>query len=210
MGEARPRFVESLPRIQIPDHRQDDISRSVVAQIIVEELLPGEAPQVLLAADPPAPDPVDTEGQFVQLLGGVGGGVVDLASPFLDDGFDFPRQLITIHQRVRERIGQDVQALGEGRGGEGHIVVGEVVVGSGVEFAADRFDLAGDPVGRGTEPRPLEEHVLDDMGNSDLIVLFVEVPGLHPDADGHHGRDMDLLDQDGESVVQRLADDVVG
>jgi len=82
--------------------------------------------------------------------------------------------------------------------------VGEVVVGSGVEFAAERFDFRGDPVGSGTTPCPLEEHVLDDVGNPDLIVLLVEVPGLDPDAGWPHGRDMNLLGEDGESVVQRL------
>ena len=209
-AQAAPGLLHDPPGLHVPHHRENHVAGGVVPPVEVQELLAGESAQRVLMPDPPAPDPVDAEGEVVELLGGERARVVHLPARLLDDGLQLPGQLLRIQQGVGQRVGLDLQPPGEGLGGEGEVVVGGIVVSPGVELAAQGLDLRGDPVGGGAAVGSLEEHVLDDVGDPDLVVLLVEVARLHPDVHGHDGRGVDLLHQDGEAVGEFFPDDVVG
>jgi hypothetical protein len=202
--------VQDVARLHVSDHAQDHVLGAIVAAVEVHQLVAREAAQHPLVADPPAPDPMDAEREFVELLGGERRGIVHLPAGFLDDGFQLPGQLRRIDQRVHQGIRLDLQPLRESAGGKREVVVGEVVVGPRVQLASEGLHLAGDLIGRGAARRPLEEHVLDDVGNPDFVVFFVEIARFHPHVQGDHGRGVALLHEDREPVGKPFPGDVVG
>ena len=60
---------------------------------------------------------------------------------------------------------------------------GELVGRIGVERAAEAFQLPGE-IARGPPARPLEDHVLQQMGHAAVRGLLVNTTLSHPEADG--------------------------
>ena len=76
----------------------------------------------------------------------------------------------------------------------------------GVEIAADGLRLLGD-LADAARRRPLEEHVLEDVRDTDDVVGFIEVAGVDVRDDRHDGRRMIAPNENGETVRETRADD---
>ncbi len=123
-------------------------------------------------------------------IGGLGEQVVDAVvrriqrrPDLLHDDVLFARQFLRIEGRVLQDIGQDIE-------GQRHVVLedagvigGRLDAGGGVHLAADSLDLLGD-FQRRAFARALEGHVLEQMGEAVLLLLFRARTGADPDAKG--------------------------
>ena len=123
------------------------------------------------------------------------GRVLHHADLLEDDGFLLV-DVIEVEQRVDEDVGQQVD-------GQREVVVGhldverrQLLAGEGVHHAPDGIDVGGDVKGR-PPGRPLEEHVLDEVGRPvDPLVLVARAAG-NPGAD-----------RDGADVTDLFRDDL--
>ena len=202
------RRLEHVGDPDITDHRKNGPFRHVMTAEIGQEIVPGQRPQRLLLSDPPAPDAMRVERLAEHHLEGESAGRIHLAAPFLQHRLHLPLQLVGVEQRVHQRVRFYFESLAEVLGGQDHVVIGRVVVGAGVQLAAERLDLGGDLIGARPVGGPLEEHVLDDVRDPDLAILLVEVAGAHPEVDGHDGRGVILSHEHGQSVRQDFLDDL--
>ena len=109
---------------------------------------------------------------------------------------------------MHQGVGLDLQTLAEILCGENEVVVRRVVVGAGVQRAAQRFDLGGNLIGAGAIGRPLEKHMLDDVGDADLAVVLVKVAGAQPKIDCHDRRIVLLRDEHRQPVRKLLPGDL--
>ena len=98
---------------------------------------------------------------------------------------------------VGEEIGGERQVLVEHR----HVEAGVLLRGERVHLAAHRVDGPGDLLGR-PGLGPLEDQVLDEVGDAALGDGLVAAAGVHPDADGHRADVRDPLGDEPDPVGQ--------
>ena len=202
VGPAAER--EHLVHRHVAHDRHDGAPGHVAGGVVAPQVVAGEAGELRLVADAPAPDAVPVEHHLVQRLVCHRRGRIELALGFLDDHLELARQLAGIDQRVPECVGLDLEPRGEAPCGQHGEVRGVIVARAGIEVAARRLGLPRDlahPAAR----RPLEEHVLEHVGDPDPAVRLVEEAGLHM-GDHRDGRCRRLvLREEGEPVRQHLA-----
>ncbi len=206
-AQVQVRRLDRLGRPHVPDDRQDDALGDVMALEVRQEVVPRQRPHLLLSPDAPPPDAVRLEHFAEHHLEGVRAGCVDLPSPLLQDRLDLALQLLRVEQGMHQGVGLDLQALAEVLRRQDDVIVGGVVIGAGVQLAAERLDLGRDLVRPRAIRRPLEEHVLDDVRDADLAVLLVEVARPDPQIDRHDRCGVIRGRQDDDAVRQDLLDD---
>ena len=79
--------------------------------------------------------------------------------------------------------------------------------GESVEIAADGVDFARDAL-RGARLGPLEDHVLDEVGDAVQLGHFVTRTGAHPDAHGDGADVLHALSEHDEPAGEDSAADV--
>ena len=119
---------------------------------------------------------------------------------FEDDAL-FLFDIVLAKGRIEDQIAQDVhgerQVFIEHLGVEADQFLG----GEGVEIAADGIDRARDLFG-GTRGGPLEEHVLDEVGDAVLFRRFAAGTGAHPDSYRNGTHMVHCLSDDFDAVRQ--------
>ena len=81
------------------------------------------------------------------------------------------------------------------------MVRGAVVVGRGIEIAAQPLRFASDLPNR-TLGGTFEEHVLDDMGDSGNAIILIEISGLNKSSDARERNGLLLTHDDGQPVFE--------
>ena len=105
---------------------------------------------------------------------------VEVHVHLLEDHALLLRDLVLVEARVEEHVGEHVERDIPGLRAAAHVVAGELLAGERVELTPDRVDLGRDRA-RGRPPlRPLEEHVLGEVGDA------LRVRGLVPRAGREH------------------------
>ena len=136
-----------------------------------------ERAQASLAPDAPATDAMSIVQQRVQRLDGDCRRVVFLPLGFLDDDFEFVRQLAGVDQGTTVRVRLDFKRGVEAAGWHHGVVQRVVVDRRRVQVSADGLGLPRD-LAHAARGRALEVHVLQHMRDADLVVRFVEIAGV--------------------------------
>jgi len=132
------------------------------------------------------------------------GWIVGFTLRFLDDDFHLAPELAGVDYRVGVSIGLDVESLCKPRRREHGEVRGVVVDGVSVEISSARFRLFRD-VADAAPLSPLEEHMLEGVGETALGIALVEVSRLHIGDDGNDGCRVVLLDEDRQAIGKYCA-----
>src|SRR5579883_3228653 len=109
-------------------------------------------------------------------------GLVLMALDLFQDDVLFPAQLLRVDHRVAEHVGEDVDRIRNILRKHFGVVAGVLLVGEGIQIAADPVDLVGDLLGA-APLGPLEEHVLDHMRDSPKLVFLIARPDPDPNTD---------------------------
>ena len=109
---------------------------------------------------------------------------------------------VRVHHDVGEQIDRGRQVLVE----DLDVVAGVFLRRERVELAADRVDGLGDVLGR-ARAGPLEQHVLDEMGDAAAVDRLVPGPARQPDAEAHRPDVRHRLGDEAETGIQDLACD---
>jgi len=185
--------------IDVARDGEDGIGRRIEVVIEGQQLIACECSQRCFAANPPATDPMHVVQERVQRLCCDGARVILFPVGFLNDDFELSRQLARVDDRVGVGVRLNLQPFGEAGGGEHGVVTRMVVDGMRVEIAAKRFgrlrDLADAALGS-----PFEEHVLQNVRDTNDVVCFVEIASFDVGVDRDHRSGGIAIHEHGESV----------
>ncbi len=196
--------TQRIGRIDISGDAENRVRRAIEVAVKRVHLVARERSEPRLSADSPPPHSVSIVQQLVQRLGCDRGRTVRFPFRFLDDDFHFLRQLAGVDHRVRVRVRLDVQSLRKTRRRQHGVVRGVVVDGVRIEEPAARLRLFRE-VSDATLLGPLEEHVLEGVRETLLVVGLVEVSGLHVGHDrDDRGRPV-LLNENGQSIREHCS-----
>ena len=169
---------------------------------VVDDGLAAHGKDALGRAQHRTPQILVGKGGFLEVVeDDIVGGIVGVAD-LLDDDGQLAGQLVGVHDRVLQDIGDDVgsqadvvfQDLG---------IVGRVFVrGVGVEVPAHRFDLLGNGARRAPFG-PLEGHVFQDMGNAVDLGRLVARTDADPGAQRHRFNTRHGVAGNAQPVVER-------
>ena len=182
--EARGEQVHHPRWIRMPRRRHHDVRGGVLLLEVAQDRLPPEAPDRVRGAEdrPPervvSPDPLGEE-----VVDEIVGRVLHHLDLLEHDRLlllDVVLGEARAHQDVRQEVGGQGEVLVE----HAHVETGVLLGGEGVHVPTDRVDRAGDLLGR---PRggPLEDQVLDQVGDPTAVLRLDSRAGLYPDTDGH-------------------------
>ena len=124
----------------------------------------------------------------------------------LDDHLLLPLDILGIEGRVEDDVGEHVERQRQMLVEHLDVVAGVLFGGEGVELAANRVDLLGDVLG-GPGPSPLEQHVLDEVGNAATFGGLVPRTAGQPDTNADRPNLIHRLGQNPEAVIEYVADD---
>ena len=153
------------------------------------------------------------EDRAAKGLGRVGGllqpveddvvGGVQRLSDLLQDHVAFYLDLVLREDRVQHDVRNDVQRKVHVPFQHPRVIGGHLAAGIGVDITAHILDRLGDGLGR-TGARPLEGHVLQEMGDAVLVGPFVPAAGHDPDADTGGFEARHVLGHDPQPVGQPM------
>jgi hypothetical protein len=187
--------------VEVADDHQGDVAGHVVTAEEGEQVVAAQGADRLLRADDGAAVGVDVEGAAEERLGGHPVGVVEPLLDLLEDDVALALELDRVEAGVHQRVGQDVHAGVEELAGQDQVVDGLVIAGPGVDLAAGRLDLLGD-LAHPALARPLEQHVLEDVGDAGQRGGLVGGADLHPGLEGHHRSGVVLFQDHLEAIVE--------
>ena len=191
--------------LEIADRRHDQVARrigvrEVRAQQVGVERLDGfagaenrTAERVIL------PEPLREE-----LVDEIVRRVLDHLDLF-DDDFLFALEVVDAERRVADDVGEDVDGEREMLVEDLDVVARVFLRGERVELAADRIDRLRD-VFRRPAGRPLEEHVLDEMGDAAALGGFVARSARQPHADADRTNLRHPLGEKTKTVIENVSD----
>jgi len=122
----------------------------------------------------------------------------------LDDDLLLKLELGLVEDGVDADVGHHLDGGDGARRREHRVVVREVERRSGVHPSADPLDVVIDEALR-TRGGPLEEHVLEIMGQPELVRGLVATAGAHPQLDCDDFTRGVLLNEDADAVEQHGA-----
>src|SRR5207244_2872452 len=94
-------LVEHLIAIELSDHGEDDVGRTVVAPVVRDDVFSRERPQSGRCAYSPPAHSMLLERRLIQFFRCDGAGIIQLAIVFLKHHLDFPLQLVRIERRMQ-------------------------------------------------------------------------------------------------------------
>jgi hypothetical protein len=205
-SELSERLLDQRPgrfRIDGPRQHQHHVSRNVVRPEVGEEVVARGFPDGVDIPDDGAPVRVDLVRLPEERLGDDPPRVVLVHPHLLEDHLELPRKLPGVEDRVPERVGEDIEGVFEEPPGEGDVVDRLVVARVGVDLAPHRLDLPGDLPGS-PALRPLERHVLEDVGHPRAVLRLRGAARLDPRLHRHHRRRRVRTDDDRQPVSERV------
>ena len=134
-------------------------------------------------------------------------GIIFVHLDLFEDHAAFAGNVGGIKIRVQNQVAENVERGGNVLVEHFDVEADAFLGGEGVHVAADGVDLAGDFFG-GAVLGPLENHVLDEMGDAVPFGVFVARTGLQPDSDGGRADMLHLLGDDGQPVGQLLTTNI--
>ncbi len=122
-----------------------------------------------------------------------------------EDHLLFPLDIVRAERRIADDVGQDVdserQMLVEPLD-----VIARVFLGrERIQLTADRVDRLRDVFG-GAGAGPLEQHVLDEVGNAAAFSGLVTRPARQPHADADRTHLRHPLGEDPKAVIENVSD----
>ena len=141
------------------------------------------------------------EGRSEQRLGRAPGRIDPLARDLVERLLANALDLGLLEARVRDGVREHVEADLEERRGDHRVVHGLVEPGPGAESPLDLVELARGGAGRAPLGAPIDE-VLEEVRRARQRRGIVGGAGRHPDLNRDHRRDVVLLDQDPDAVVE--------
>lgn len=148
-------------------------------------------------------------GEGEERLGGLSGGVVFAAADLFKDDLALAVELVGVEGGSLDGVAEDVEAGLEGAAGEGGVIDGVVKGGVGVDVSAGGFDGARD-LADAVSGGALEEHVLVDVCEALFAGLLVGAADADHDGHGDDGCGVAGLEEESQSVVEGLVDDLHG
>ena len=134
-------------------------------------------------------------------------GIVLVHLDFFEDHAALAGDFFGGEDGVQHEVGEDVECGGNVLVENLDVEADGFFAGKGVEIAADGVDFAGDALG-GARLGPLEDHVLDEMGDAVQLGDFVARTGAHPDAHGDGADVLHALGEDDETAGEDSTADV--
>ena len=194
------KLVPDLRGIHIADNDEAEVIRDVTALVVVEHVLPGKLVVDIEMADDRLLEGAGVEGGAEEQQRGGAVGVVVAHGKLPADHLLLFVVFLLGKRGVHHGIGQNVDGLGGPLRGDVDPVDGTVVRGVGVDIAALILHLAGDDSGS-PGSRPLEEHVLKDVGESRAEPFpLMDGAGVAPGLDAGNRSAAVLLDNQGQTV----------
>ena len=193
-------------RVDVPRDHQHHVPGNVVRAEVGQEILAGRLPDGVDIPDDGAPVRVDLVRLPEEGVGDDPPRVVLVHPHLLEDHLEFPRQLRGVEDRVPERVGEDVERVLEESPREGDVVDRLVEARVGVDLAPHRLDLPGDLPGP-PALRPLERHVLEDVGHPRAGFGFRGAARLDPRLHRHDRRRRVRPDHDRQPVAKHVCFD---
>ena len=192
--------------LDVADRRDDQVRRAVDArEIAAEPILRQRFDRFLRAENRPAERMTLPEALGEQLVDQVVRRVLDHLDLFEDDLL-LALDVVRAERRVHDDVGEDVD--GERQMLVEHLdVVARVLLRrERVHLTADRVDRLRDVLGA-AGGRPLEEHVLDKVGDAALLLRLVARAAREPDADADGAHVRHPLRKETETIREHVADD---
>ena len=121
----------------------------------------------------------------------------------LDDDPLFALHLLLRESCVQKEIGKKLKCFGGMIARCFGVKAGHILAREGIDLRAERIKRVGE-LERGARRRPLEEHVLDEMGNSVLFIRFICGARSNEYAHGDGQQSLHLLDNDANAVRKCL------
>src|SRR5579863_9494711 len=112
-----------------------------------------------------------------------------------------------IEDRVENQVAENVERNGQVLVKDLNVEADALLGGKCVHVAADGVDLAGNFFGAAVRG-PFEDHVLNKMGDTVPLGVFITRSSLQPDADRSRADVLHLLGDDGHAVRQLLTADI--
>ena len=202
-----PHQVHQMPMFQITRRRHNHVVGHVVAPEVLPQRLLFQPLDAFLG-------PQDGFAQRVVLPEILGEylvdqviGVVLVHLQLFQHHPSFPGNVAIFEQRVQDQVGKHFQ-------GDGKVLIKNLGIEADallgrerIQVAANGIHRAGDLFG-GPVFGPLEQHVLDEMGDPVVLQGFAARAGFHPDAYRNRAHMGHRLRDDGKPVGKDLAADV--
>ena len=134
-------------------------------------------------------------------------GIVLVHLDLFEDDAALAGDLLGGEDGVQHEIGENVEGGGNVLVEHLDVEADGLLAGEGVEIAADGVDFAGDAL-RGARLGPLEDHVLDEVGDAVQLGHFVARTGAHPHAHGDRADVLHALGEHDEAAGEDGAADV--
>ena len=185
----------------VTDDDRDRVAGAVVRPVVLVDGVPGHVLDVAPPADHRPVVGMGLEGHRHHGLPQEPSGAVLAALQLAPHHGHLGVQVRLVDPAVDHPVGLDPHGELEPVGGDRRVVVRPVVVGARVESGAVEGQGPGD-LAQPVLPRPLEEHVLEEVGHPGDSRVLVARPDPVPDAEADDRCAPDLLDEHGEAVRQ--------
>ncbi len=189
------------PRIDIARQHQHGVVGHIEPAIVGVQIVASDAQQVILPADGLVVIGMLAERRGGHLLHQDGEGVVLLTLALGHDHCALDLDVLWVEQGPAHAVGLEIQGEMGAVAGEGAVVGGIVLAGHGIDITAVAGHQAHDAALRVTL-RPLEEHVLDPVGEAGQSVHLVAAANAVPEPGAHHRGGVALLQDHLETVVE--------
>jgi hypothetical protein len=176
-------MLQQLFVLQVPGSANKDILSAISIFQIGQKMITGNIPYRVPGAENGMPErmvfPESLAEQFVDLIVRR----VIHHMNFLEDDTPFLLYFVRIQNGVKDDVGEEIDRQRESSGQHFGIIAAELATGECIEHPADRIDLLGDFL-RISASGPLEEHVLNKVGNAALGEILMARTVFHPEAEG--------------------------
>src|SRR5581483_10363306 len=131
-------------------------------------------------------------------------GVILIHLDFFEDDATFPPNVFHVEGGIQHQVAKNFHRDGKVFVEDLDVETDALFGGKSVHVPANRVHLAGYVFGCAMLS-PLEDHVLDKMGDAIPLGVFIAGAGLYPDADGNRADMLHLFRNHGEAVGQDFA-----
>ena len=197
LGDELDQFVV----VHVAGGGDDGGAGDVVGREISDEIRPAHRVEGLGRADDRAAEGMRRELRRVQQVMHVFRRLVAVHRELLFDDVAFLGDLRRREGGAEEHVQQHVEQLRHARRLRAAVEAGMLLVGEGVQVAADALHRLRD-LRRGAAARALEEQVLDEVGDAVEGCGLVASARAHPDAERDAGHVRERGGEDGQAVGQ--------
>ena len=183
-GAAHP--ADKIFMSQLPGGGNHRRAGDVVRREVAQQIGPAQAAECLFRPDHRPPQRMIPKLGGIQQILNMFGRLIAIHRDLFPDHTPFPLNLRGREQRPEKHVEQDVQQIRPpGRLSTG-IKTGMLLVGERVQVTADSLHRLGN-LGRGAPRGPLEQQMLQEMGDAARGIRLMTPARSHPDTHRHAG-----------------------